>query len=261
MRPSPYPTALTIAGSDSGGGAGIQADLKTFLDHRVFGMSVICAITAQNTLGVTRVDPIPVEGVLAQLEAVFTDLPVGAVKIGMLGTAGLTRAVASFLRDLPNRPPLVVDPVMVATTGARLLDDDAVTVLRDELLPLATLATPNLDEARVLAGSDDPEPWALQAPCPVLITGGDDVGEEVVDTLVHEGTVRVFRAPRLPGRSFHGTGCTLSSAIAARLAQRQPLEPAVEASLAYVKRLIGRAVEGSVGAGHPVLPHGLFNTP
>lgn len=264
MRLEPYPTALTVAGSDSGGGAGIQADLKTFLDHRVFGMSVICAITAQNTRGVTRVDAVPVEGVLAQLDAVFADLPVGAVKIGMLGTADLARAVAGFLRALPQRPPVVLDPVMVATTGARLLDDDAVAVVRDELLPLAALATPNVDEARVLAGSDAFDrvlAWARSAPCAVLITGGDDVGDDVVDTLVVGGEIRVFRAPRIPGRSFHGTGCTLSSAVAARLSRGEPLDRAVDGALAYVKRLIGRAVEGSVGGGHPVLPHGLFNTP
>lgn len=264
MRPEPYATALTIAGSDSGGGAGIQADLKTFLDHRVFGMSVICAITAQNTRGVTRVDPVPVAGVLAQLEAVFSDLPVGAVKIGMLGTAGLTSAVARFLRELPERPPVVLDPVMISTSGARLLDDDAVAVLIEELLPLATLATPNLDEAAVLAGSGSREAqlvWASEAPCAVLITGGDTESAAIVDTLVQGAAARSWTGTRLGDRSFHGTGCTLSSAIAARLALGHTLEDAVDGGIAYVRGLIGHALHGSIGGGHPVLPHGLFSTP
>lgn len=262
---TPYPTAVTIAGSDSGGGAGIQADLKTFLGHRVFGMSVICAVTAQNTRGVLRVDPIPVAGVRAQLDAVFGDLPVGAVKIGMLGTAELTRCVAERLATLPVRPPIVVDPVMVASTGARLMDDDAVRVLMRDLLPLATLVTPNLDEIAVLSGSDDRTAqlrWADEAPCAVLITGGDTREDLIVDTLRHQGPTRAWSGPRFGHLPFHGTGCTLSSAIAARLATGEDLESAVDGAISYVRGLIALAdAGGSVGGGNPVLPHGLYANP
>jgi len=258
---SPYPTALTVAGSDSGGGAGIQADLKTFLDHRVFGMSAISAITAQNTRGVTRVDPVPVEGLVAQLQAVFDDLPVGAVKIGMLGTAAHVRAVAEMLGAMAERPPVVLDPVMVSSTGHRLLDEDAELAMQ-QLMQLCDLATPNLPEAAVLAGSDDLQAihaWAAAQACAVLLTGGDAEGSEVVDTLYRPGwPARAWSAPRLGSGSFHGTGCTLSSAIAARLAHGRELEDAVDGGIGYVQALIREGVKlGSPGGGHPVLPHGL----
>jgi hydroxymethylpyrimidine/phosphomethylpyrimidine kinase len=258
-----YPTCLTIAGSDSGGGAGIQADLKTFLDHRVFGMSAICAITAQNTRGVTRVDPVPVEGVRAQLQAVFDDLPVGAVKIGMLGTAPVAAAVAEFLGGLRDRPPVVLDPVMIATTGARLLTEDAVAVIRDGLLPLATVATPNLPEAGVLAGAPPSDrerliAWSRTAPCAMLLTGGDVEGPTVTDTLVTGDRIRDWTGPRVPIGNVHGTGCTLSSAIAARLARGEELEPAIDGAIAYVRRLVVAAAERTVGHGARVLPHGLL---
>jgi hydroxymethylpyrimidine/phosphomethylpyrimidine kinase len=259
---TPYPTALTIAGSDSGGGAGIQADLKTFLDHRVFGMSAIAAITAQNSRGVRRVDPVPPEGLLAQLEAVFDDLPVGAVKIGMLGSAEHIRIVARFLGGLRERPPIVLDPVMVASTGHRLLEAEAERVLADELLPLATVVTPNLEEAAVLAGSpgrDAAVAWAMGAPTAVLVTGGDVVGDEIVDLLVDAGQpVRSWTHPRVGDRPFHGTGCTLASAIAARLAHGRALPDAVDGAIGYVQALIRAArALGSVGRGNPSLPHGL----
>lgn len=242
---TPYPTALTIAGSDSGGGAGIQADLKTFLDHGVFGMSAIAAITAQNSIGVTRVDPVPVEGLRAQLEAVFADFEVDAVKIGMLGSAAHVRCVADFLGGLGQRPPIVLDPVMVASTGHRLLEPEAERVLVEQLVPLATLVTPNREEHAVLG--DD-------LPVPVLITGGDVVGHEIVDVLGE----RVWRHPRVGDRPFHGTGCTLSSAIAARLARGEDLEDAVDGGIAYVQGRIRAAARlGSVGHGNPSLPHGL----
>lgn len=259
---TPYPTALTVAGSDSGGGAGLQADLKTFADHRVFGMSVVTAITAQNSLGVTRVDPVPVDGVLAQLRAVLDDFPIGCVKIGMLGSAATVRAVARTLAALDPRPPVVVDPVMVASTGHRLLDREAEDVLRSELLPLATIATPNLDEAAVLAGAPGREAavaWARSQRCAVLITGGDTAGAEIVDHLLRpDGAPRTWSHPRQGTRPFHGTGCTLASAIAARLAHGRPLEDAVDGAIAYVQALIRAAVDlGSVGHGNPSLPHGM----
>lgn len=259
----PYPTALTVAGSDSGGGAGIQADLKTFADHRVFGMCAITALTSQNSLGVHRVDPVPVEGLTAQLRAVFDDFPVGAVKIGMLGSADHVRAVARALAGLRDRPPVVLDPVMVSSTGHRLLDPEAEQVLRDELVPLATIVTPNLDEAAVLAGAEGREAavrWAGSTGRVVLITGGDVVGDEVVDHLVRPGAPpRTWSHPRLGDRPFHGTGCTLSSAVAARLAHGRDLEDAVEGAIGYVQALIRAAMElGSPGHGNPSLPHGML---
>lgn len=257
-------TALTIAGSDSGGGAGIQADLKTFLDHQVFGMSALTAVTAQNSCGVQRVDPVPVEGVRAQLEAVFADFPVGAVKIGMLGSPDHVACVADFFADLADRPPIVLDPVMVASTGHRLLEPAAERTLVERLLPIATVATPNLQEAEVLAGAagrDAAEAWAAGAPCAVLITGGDVVGDELLDVLFQPGArPRRWTHPRRGTKPFHGTGCTLSSAIACRLARGLPLVDAVEGGIGYVQGLIDvGARHGSVGQGNPSLLHGIVS--
>jgi hydroxymethylpyrimidine/phosphomethylpyrimidine kinase len=252
-----WPVALTIAGSDSGGGAGVQADLKTFQALGVFGCSAITAVTAQHTRGVTRVDTIPVDGLIAQLRAVFDDLPVRAVKIGMLGTAAHVGAVAELLASLPSRPPIVLDPVMVATSGDRLLDEDAVRVLARDLLPLATVSTPNLAEAELLAGATGRaalEAWAATAPCALLLTGGDEGLPEVQDTLFEAGSVHRWRAPRRAGL-FHGTGCTLSSAIAARLALGDDLTWACESAVRYVQGLVSRSF--APGRGARVLPHGL----
>ncbi len=244
MRP---PTALTIAGSDSGGGAGIQADLKTFLDHRVYGMSVLTAVTAQNTRGVTGVWGIPPEGVRAQLEAVFADLPVDAVKIGMLGDAATVEVVADVLAALPRRVPVVLDPVMIAKGGAPLLRSEAVAAVRERLVPLATVVTPNLPEAEALGAL----PGAT-----VLSKGGHAAGDVVVDRLVGPGLVREWRHPRVVSRNTHGTGCTLASAIAANLAKGATLTDACEAAITYVSGLLVASVE-SVGAGHGPLLHGL----
>ncbi|TNE88006.1 MAG: bifunctional hydroxymethylpyrimidine kinase/phosphomethylpyrimidine kinase [Deltaproteobacteria bacterium] len=249
--------ALTIAGSDSGGGAGIQADLKTFRDHGVFGTSAIAAVTAQNTTGVTRIDAIPVEGLVAQIEAVLSDLPVAAVKIGMLGTAEHVLAVVRCLADVDV--PIVLDPVMVASTGARLLASDAVRAVREELLPLATLVTPNLPEAALLADGSLVT-WTDRCPVPLLVTGGDAGGAVVRDVLYLPGQApRVFEAARVPvdgpDDGFHGTGCTLSSAIAARLAKGDDLETAVEGGLRYVQALVAGAWRP--GAGHHTLLHGI----
>ncbi len=254
------PVALTIAGSDSGGGAGIQADLKTFADLGVFGTTAIAAITAQNSRGVTQVDPVPVGGLVAQLEAVFDDFDVAAVKIGMLGSAEHVATTAAFLAGLESRPPVVLDPVMVASTGHRLLEPAAEDAMRTMLLPVATLVTPNLDEAMVLARTEDREAlerWALELPVAALITGGDVVGDTIHDTLVLEGQVHHWRHPRRGDRPFHGTGCTTSSAIAARLARGAPLLDAVTDGLAYVQeRIADAAAHGSVGQGNPSLIHG-----
>lgn len=242
MRPR---TALTIAGSDSGGGAGIQADLKTFLDHGVFGMSVVCALTAQNTRAVTGVLGVDPAFVVRQLEAVFDDLPVDAVKIGMLGTAGVTRAVAGFLRG--RVVPVVLDPVMIAKSGDPLLDGDAVEALREELVPLATVVTPNLPEAAVLG----PLPGVA-----VLLKDGHGTGEEVVDVLTVGDRRHSFRHTRHVSQHTHGTGCTLSSAIAARLARGEGLEEACGGAIRYVSDLI-LASRGGLGGGHGPLFHGL----
>jgi hydroxymethylpyrimidine/phosphomethylpyrimidine kinase len=231
------PHLLTIAGSDSGGGAGVQADLKTFLAHGAFGMSAIAAITAQSPRRVTRVDSVPVEGLIAQIRTVFDDLPVHAVKIGMLGTAAHVEAVARVLGDLPSRPPIVLDPVMVSSSGARLLDPAAEHAMREALLPLASLVTPNLPEAAVLA-QGPVDAWAARAPVPVLVTGGDTDADEVIDVLWRAGEPQTWRAPRVPGPSRHGTGCTLSSAIAARLARGATLPEAVEGAIRWVQALI-----------------------
>jgi len=253
--------ALTIAGSDSGGGAGIQADLKTFHQFGVFGTSVITAVTAQNTVGVRAWEPVPVELVTRQLEALADDLPPVAVKSGMLGSAPIVEAVADGIarRRLAN---YVLDPVMVATSGDRLLDRNAERLIVRRLLPLAALVTPNLDEAAVLVGGsvrtpDDMERAgralvALGAKA-ALVKGGHLEGEQVVDVLIADGTARRFTRPHLETTSTHGTGCTLSAAIAAGLAHGRPLERAVEDALDFVHRAIAAAP--GLGRGHGPLNH------
>lgn len=255
MSRTDWRVALTIAGSDSGGGAGIGADLKTFAAHGVFGMSAITAVTAQNSLGVHRVDMVPAAGLAAQLHAVFADFHVDAIKIGMLPTAEHAGAVATVLRGLTRRPPIVLDPVMVASTGQRLVADDVVAVLR-ALLPIAALATPNRAEAEVLAGAAGNEAWLAGSGASILVTGGDDVGT-VEDTWWADGAVRrTWTGPRIGDRPFHGTGCTLSSAIAARLALGQPVEAAIDGAIRWVRALVAHAhAGGSIGGGNPSLAH------
>ena len=253
--------ALTIAGSDSGGGAGIQADLKTFHQFGVFGTSVITAVTAQNTVGVRAWEPVPVSLVTRQLDALLEDLPPAAVKSGMLGAAPLVEAVAAGIarREVAN---YVLDPVMVATSGDRLLDRDAERLIVRLLVPLAALVTPNLDEAHVLVGEpvrtpDDMERAAralvrLGARA-ALVKGGHLEGAEVVDVLVEGTQVRRFTRPRLETTSTHGTGCTLSAAIAAGLALGRPLERAVIDGLDFVHRAMAAAP--GLGRGHGPLNH------
>jgi len=253
--------ALTIAGSDSGGGAGIQADLKTFHQFGVFGTSVITAVTAQNTVGVRAWEPVPVELVTRQLDAVVDDLPPAAVKSGMLGSALLVDAVADGIaqRRLPN---YVLDPVMVATSGDRLLDRDAERLVVRRLVPLAALVTPNLDEAAVLVGVSVRSPDDMEragralvqlAAKAALVQGGHLAGGEVTDVLIANGTARCFTRPRLETTSTHGTGCTLSAAVAAGLALGRPLERAVEDALDFVHRAIAAAP--GLGRGHGPLNH------
>jgi hydroxymethylpyrimidine/phosphomethylpyrimidine kinase len=258
---TPPPIALTIAGSDSGGGAGIQADLKTFHQFGVHGTSVIVAITAQNTTGVKAVHPVPEAMVREQLAALADDLPPAAVKSGMLATASLVSLVANAIREYEWRA-YVLDPVMVASSGDRLLDEDAVTAMRDDLLPEAALVTPNLDEAEILtrAAVRDPESMRVAGnrllelgARAVLVKGGHLEGDELVDVLVVPGIVRRFPHPRIDTRSTHGTGCTLSAAITAGLAQGQSLERAVEDALDYVHRAMLSAAR--LGAGQAPLNH------
>lgn len=256
----PYPCALTIAGSDSGGGAGIQADLKTFSALGVYGASVITALTAQNTVGVRAIHTAPCDIIAAQIDAVLEDLPIRAVKIGMLSSAEVIRTVADRLRA--HRPPqIVLDPVMVAKSGDPLLHRDAVAALKAKLLPLATLITPNLPEAACLLDTDDiddPEATAralldlgLGA---VLVKGGHGLGNEITDVLIlRDGTMHTYRHPRLHTPNTHGTGCTLSSAIAAGLAKGAPLPHAVESAIAWLHGAIAHA--WPLGGGHGPVHH------
>ena len=253
--------ALTIAGSDSGGGAGIQADLKTFHQFGVFGTSVITAVTAQNTIGVRAWEPVSVELVIRQLDAVADDLSPGAVKSGMLGSASLVEAVADGIarRKLPN---YVLDPVMVATSGDRLLDRDAERLVVRRLVPLAALVTPNLDEAAALVGGSVRTPDDMEragralvdlGAKAALVKGGHLASEEAVDVLVAHGVARRFSRPRLETTSTHGTGCTLSAAVAAGLALGRPLDRAVQDALDFVHRAIAAAP--GLGRGHGPLNH------
>jgi hydroxymethylpyrimidine kinase/phosphomethylpyrimidine kinase len=253
--------ALTIAGSDSGGGAGIQADLKTFQQYGVFGTSVIVAVTAQNTRGVRAVEVVPEPMISAQLIALAEDLPPAALKTGMLAEAGVVRRVARAIRE-NGWAPLVVDPVMVSTSGTRLLSTEAEEVIREDLLPLAALVTPNLEEAAALTGRMVYDPPTMEragatllrfGAGAALIKGGHLEGDEITDVLVTPDGVRHFSRPRIPGGSLHGTGCTLSAAITAGFALGWPLEPSVANALDFVHRAIAAAP--AVGDGHRPLNH------
>lgn len=255
------PVALTIAGSDSGGGAGIQADLKTFHAFGVFGTSAVTAITAQDTRGVYDVHAIPVETVRRQIEVVAEDLRPAAIKSGMLATAELVEAVAETIRRLAL-PGYVMDPVMVATSGDRLLDADAESAVAELLLPLATVVTPNLDEARLLAGREIGDEADMldvarslvdRGARAALVKGGHLEGDEVVDILVDAEGTRRWQRSRVPTTSTHGTGCTLSAAIAAGLAWGRPLRTAVEDGLDFVHRAIREAP--GLGGGNGPLNH------
>ena len=253
--------ALTIAGSDSGGGAGIQADLKTFHQFGVFGTSVITAITAQNTVGVSDWTAVEIGILRAQLEAVITDLRPNAFKSGMLPNTNVIAEVARTIEshDLDN---YVLDPVMVATSGDVLVESDAIDAIRTRLFPLAALATPNLDEAAVLLGEGFADESAMARGAralatnfgarAVLLKGGHMSGEEVVDVLF-DGQVTVFRHPRIRTTSTHGTGCTLSAAITAQLARGTGLREAVGTAIDFVYRAIAEAP--GIGSGHGPLNH------
>lgn len=260
MKP---PIALTIAGSDSGGGAGIQADLKTFSALGVYGASALTAVTAQNTRGVFLVEDLSPAMVSAQIDAVLTDLAVGSIKIGMVSRAETARAVAEALRRHGRRA--VLDPVMVATSGDRLLQPDAVEALRFELLPLTDCVTPNLPEAAILADSpvaEDEAAMAAQAERilalgakAVLIKGGHGTGKTSTDLLFDGTSVRRFEAPRLQTTRDHGTGCTLSAAITAGLASGRPLEEAVAEAKQYLHAALQAADRLPIGSGRGPVHH------
>ncbi|GIX33173.1 MAG: hydroxymethylpyrimidine/phosphomethylpyrimidine kinase [Lysobacterales bacterium] len=250
--PQRPPAVLTIAGSDSGGGAGIQADLKAFAAHGVHGLSVLTAITAQNTCAVTRIHPVPLGIVHAQLEAVFDDFDIRAAKTGMLASPALVRLIASWFRRHPG-VPLVVDPVMVASSGARLISSRAEAALRRHLLPRAMLITPNLPEAEALlgraAGSDlmaAAQALAALGPRAVLLKGGHAPGDTVRDVLWDGRRLECFEHPRLPGEG-HGTGCTLAAAIAARLARGEALADAVRGAIDFVYEGLARGTRPGRG--------------
>lgn len=257
------PIAMTIAGSDSSGGAGIQADLKSFAACGVYGASAITALTAQNTRGVNAVHPVPPDFVVAQIDAVLDDLDVRAVKIGMVAASDLIEAIVSALNRYEG--PIVVDPVMVATSGARLLAPDAIRTLRERLLPRADLITPNLPEAAALLDEDiaaseqgvaDQAQRLLAFGCrAVLVKGGHAQGSESVDILMTRNDMQRFAAPRIATQNTHGTGCSLSAAIAAHLALGDKLIDAIGAAKAFVSGAIAAADQLQVGHGHGPIHH------
>ncbi|GAB1409837.1 bifunctional hydroxymethylpyrimidine kinase/phosphomethylpyrimidine kinase [Desulfovibrionales bacterium] len=265
MHPSTYARVVTIAGSDSGGGAGIQADLKTIAAHGCYGASIITALTAQNTLGVTAIHPVPTDFVAAQMDAVFGDIGADAVKIGMLFSPELIHAVAQGLQR-HNVHNIVVDPVMVAQSGDRLVQDEAIAALTAELIPRAFLITPNLPEAQVLldraintrdeiaAAAYD---LAALGAKNVLLKGGHGTGEESEDCLFlgPEQRTVFLRAPRSATRNNHGTGCTLSSAIAAQLALGKNMEEATQLAKTYITGAIMAGARHKLGQGHGPVHH------
>ncbi len=260
---SGIPIALTIAGSDSGGGAGIQADLKTFSALGVFGTSAITAVTAQNTTAVTDIHSIPLTTVSAQIKAVLDDFEVGAIKIGMLASAEIIATVADAIRDFPG--PVVLDPVMVAKSGDLLIQQTAIDSLRDKLIPMARVITPNLPEAATLLGLEPArtaedaahqgEALIKQGANAVLMKGGHAEGAECIDQLITKQASLILTASRINTHSTHGTGCTFSAAIAAHLARGDALPDAVSKAHQYLHAAIANADHLSVGHGHGPVHH------
>lgn len=254
-------TALTIAGSDSSGGAGIQADIKTMISNGVYAMSAITALTAQNTTGVTGIMEATPEFLADQLDNIFTDIYPDAVKIGMVSSGALLHVIAEKLQEYKARN-IVVDPVMIATSGARLISEEAVEVLKNSLLPMAALVTPNIPEAEVLSGRKivTPEDMIKAAAligetyhCAVLCKGGHQLND-ANDLLWKEGGYRWFRGERINNPNTHGTGCTLSSAIASNLAKGYELEAAVERAKKYISGALAAMLD--LGKGSGPMDHG-----
>jgi hydroxymethylpyrimidine/phosphomethylpyrimidine kinase len=261
---------LTIAGSDSGGGAGIQADLKTFAALGCYGTSAITALTAQNTVGVQGIHAVPAEFLKAQIQSVLDDIGVDAVKIGMLHAPGIVEVVAWAI-DHYKLTNVVLDPVMVATSGDRLIASETVQVLVHELFPRVSVITPNLDEAALLLGRDIPNADALDIAAQdllamgaraVLLKGGHLAGDEVVDLLADaSGPLQRLASRRIASRNVHGTGCTLSSAIAAHLALGHGLSEAVSLARAFILEAIAQGADVTTGQGHGPLNHGFAPVP
>ena len=261
---SDVPIAVTIAGSDSGGGAGIQADLKSFSANQTYGASVITALTAQNTLGVTAIQDVPASFISAQIDAVFSDLDVNAVKIGMLSQIDVIHAVAQGLDKFASKN-IVLDPVMIAESGDQLLAYEAISVLVQELFPRATLITPNLHEAAKIL---DVEPAKTRDEMQgqanallglgaraVLLKGGHSQDDDAADILVTGSRINWFSAPRINTKNTHGTGCSLSSAIAANLAHGNSLEEAVGEAKIWLTGAIKAAYQLNIGKGHGPVHH------
>ena len=263
--PKTYHKVLTIAGSDSGGGAGIQADLKTFSAIGCYGMSVITALTAQNTTGVTAIHPVPVDFVEDQMAAIFSDMGADAVKIGMLYSVPLIETVSRVLKTYQARN-VVFDPVMVAQSGDKLLEDDAVDAMKTHLLPMADLVTPNIPEASILLNRTINGPEGVEDAIVsfgalgcrnVLIKGGhleDDTGTDWL-YLGHEKHLIRLIEQRINTRNNHGTGCTLSSAVASYLAKGQSLEPAVRSAKSFITKALSAGSDYTIGHGHGPVHH------
>ncbi|MDI9334482.1 MAG: bifunctional hydroxymethylpyrimidine kinase/phosphomethylpyrimidine kinase [Cytophagales bacterium] len=267
-NPSTYIRILTIAGSDSGGGAGIQADLKTIAALGCYGMSAITAITAQNTLGVTGIEAVSPKMLAAQIDAVVSDIGVDAVKIGMLHDPEVVHVVADAIRKYQlshNLSRIVLDPVMVASSGDALIAPPTVAVLVKELFPLVTVITPNLDEAALLLGRPINSRAELDAAAhdlvqlgakAALLKGGHLAGDDVTDVLLANGKLHSFSSPRIASHNTHGTGCTLSSAMACYLGMGLPLDAAVAKARSYILQAIAAGSQVTIGAGHGPLNHG-----
>ncbi|MFT2011153.1 bifunctional hydroxymethylpyrimidine kinase/phosphomethylpyrimidine kinase [Pontibacter sp. 13R65] len=259
-----YPAVLTIAGSDSGGGAGIQADLKTFSALGCFGTSAITAITVQNTQGVTGIHSVPPEVVQAQIKVVMDDIKPTAIKIGMVHSLELVQVIAATLQAYPN-VPIILDPVMVATSGDKLIRDETIEVLKQQLFPLAEVVTPNLDEAAILAQMEinhldqmkEAAEKILQTGCQsVLLKGGHLKGPQLYDVFLQKHRqAQIFPSDHIHTHNTHGTGCTLSSAIAAFRAQGVPVTEAIGKAKAYVHQAILQGKDVKTGEGHGPLNH------
>jgi hydroxymethylpyrimidine/phosphomethylpyrimidine kinase len=259
-----YVGVLTIAGSDSGGGAGIQADLKTFSALGCFGTSAITAITVQNTLGVTGIHSIPPEIVAGQIRAVMDDIQPAAIKIGMIHSPDLALAIAATLKNYPD-VPVVLDPVMVATSGDRLIESATISIIKEKLFPLASLVTPNLDEAAILADMplhhlpdmQEAADRILQTGCrAVLVKGGHLAGKELFDVYKDQQyNMHIISSQHIATKNTHGTGCTLSSAIAAYLARGEQLLTAIDKASHYIHTAIAAGQDVQTGMGHGPLNH------
>lgn len=258
-----YPVVLSIAGSDCSGGAGIQADIKTVSALGVYAASAITAVTVQNTKGVRAVHAVPAEIVCSQIEAVMEDMRPDAVKIGMISERIIVQVIAACLRKY-NPKYVVYDPVMVSTSGKRLMEEDAIEEIKKELFPLVSLITPNLDEAEVLAGKriDSFEIMKLTSQqlsesygTSVLLKGGHLQGDKMLDVLYSDGNIHIYNEKRIISRNLHGTGCTLSSAIAAYLALGEPMDKAVSKAKIYLSGAIEHGKDVNIGSGNGPLCH------